>query len=259
MKLDKEIKKKLLETKEQKNKLIIEQEIVRSRLMMIFESEDNLKNWDNLSDKKRFKISCKFLQEVSFQQQNEVINEQFLDTIKSIFGSSVGGGFGQAILEPAVSWILSGLGMESNSYIKKFVVSFLTKQEGFWNYLKDCKTLTKGIAESIAEATAMQVQQSTGTGGFWMDAVRNTLGAWLSPKNGDETGFVGGIEKQIEDKVCGFWNKATGNAKNVLTKLNGEKQAQGATTNTQTTPPPAGTTATTPPPAGTTAVFPTGK
>ena len=48
------------------------------------------------------------------------------------------------------------------------------KKEGFWNYLKDCKTLTKGIAEAIAEATFIQAQQSTGYGGFWMDAVRNT-------------------------------------------------------------------------------------
>ena len=244
MKLDKKIKRKLLETKEQKNKLIIEQEIVRSRLMMIFENEDNIKNWDNLSDKKRFKISCKFLQEISFQQQNGIINEQFLDIIKSIFGSSVGGGFGQAILEPAVSWILSGLGMETNSYIKKFVVSFLTKKEGFWNYLKDCRTLTKGIAEAIVEATAMEVNQKTGTGGFWMDAVRNTLGDWLS-----KAGFVQDIEKQIEDKVCGYWNKATGNAKNVLTKLKGEKQEQTATSSTTATPAIAGTTA----------VFPTGK
>ena len=238
MKLDKKIKKKLLETKEQKDRLIIEQEIVRSRIMMIFESEDNLKNWNNLSDEKRFKISCKFLQEVSFQQQNGVINEQFMDIIKNIFGSSIGGGLGQAVLEPAVSWILSGLGMESNSYIKKFVVSFLTQQEGFWNYLKDCKTLTKGIAESIAKATLMQVQQSTGTGGFWMDAVRNTLYNYLTPKPGDDSGFVGGIEKQIEDKICGYWNKATGNAKNVLTKLKGEesKQPQIATTLPTTAP-----------------------
>jgi len=236
MKLDKKIKKKLLETKEQKDRLIIEQEIVRSRIMMIFESEDNLKNWNNLSDEKKFKISCKFLQEVSFQQQNGVINEQFMDIIKNIFGSSIGGGLGQAVLEPAVSWILSGLGMESNTFIKKFVVSFLTKKEGFWNYLKDCRTLTKGVAEAIAEATAMQVQQSTGKGGFWMDAVRNTLGDWLSPKN--DSGFVGGIEKKIEDKICGYWNKATGNAKNVLTKLKGEesKQPQVTTTSPTTAP-----------------------
>lgn len=229
------IKKKLLETKEQKDRLIIEQEIVRSRIMMIFESEDNLKNWDNLSEKKRFKISCKFLQEVSFQQQSGVINEQlFTDIIKSIFGSSIGAGFGQAILEPAISWILSKLGMEKNTFVKKFVVSFLSKKEGFWNYLKDCKTLTKGIAEAITEATFIQAQQSTGTGGFWMDAVRNTLGDWLSPKN--DSGFVGGIEKQLEDKICGYWNQATGNAKNVLTKINGEKQALASETNIQTTP-----------------------
>lgn len=74
MKLDKKIKKKLLETKEQKDRLIIEQEIVRSRFMMIFESEDNITNWENLSEEKKFKISCKFLQEISYQQQNGVIN-----------------------------------------------------------------------------------------------------------------------------------------------------------------------------------------
>jgi hypothetical protein len=144
-----------------------------------------------------------------------------MDIIKSIFGSSGGGGFAQAVLEPAVSWILSGLGMESNSYIKKFIVSFLTKKEGFWNYLKDCQTLTKGIAEALAEAVAMQVQQGTGTGGFWMDAIRNTLGDWLSKAE-----FVQNVEKQIGDKICGYWNKATGNAKNVLNKLKGEESKQ---------------------------------
>jgi hypothetical protein len=203
--------------------------------MMIFESQENIENWENLSEEKKFKISCKFLQEVSFQQQNGVINEQFMDIIKSIFGSSIGGGFAQAVLEPAVSWILSGLGMESNSYIKKFVVSFLTKKEGFWNYLKDCRTLTKGVAESLAEAVAIQVQQGTGTGGFWMDSIRNVLGDYLS-----KSGFVEGIEAKIGDTICGYWDKATGNAKNVLTKLKGEESAAkpeiAATTSTTTAP-----------------------
>jgi len=92
MKLDKKIKKKLLETKEQKDKLIIEQEIVRSRFMMIFESEDNIKNWDSLSEEKKFKISCKFLQEKNYQKKNGIIKEQLTDNIKSIFSSNIGGG-----------------------------------------------------------------------------------------------------------------------------------------------------------------------
>ena len=60
MKLDKKIKKKLLETKEQKDRLITEQEIVRSRIMMIFESQENIENWENLSEEKKFKISLTF-------------------------------------------------------------------------------------------------------------------------------------------------------------------------------------------------------
>jgi hypothetical protein len=54
-----------------------------------------------------------------------------------------------------------------------------------------------------------------------MDAIRNTLGDWLSKAE-----FVQNVEKQIGDKICGYWNKATGNAKNVLNKLKGEESKQ---------------------------------
>ena len=42
--LDKNIKKAILETKEKKEKLLIEENLVKSRIMMIFESEKNIKN-----------------------------------------------------------------------------------------------------------------------------------------------------------------------------------------------------------------------
>jgi hypothetical protein len=64
MKLDKKIRKKLLETKEQKDKLIIEQEIVRSRFMMIFESEDNIKNWKNLSEEQQQMLVTTYLLQI---------------------------------------------------------------------------------------------------------------------------------------------------------------------------------------------------
>jgi len=95
----------------------------------------------------------------------------------------------------------------------------------------------------------MEVQPKLNAGGFWMNAVRNTLGDWLSPKNGETSGFVASIETKIEDTVCGYWNKATGNAQKVLTKLNSEKQSQTVASSTTAIPAIAGTTA----------VFPTGK
>ena len=50
--LDKTIKKTILETKERKEKLLIEESLVKSRIMMIVESEDNIKNFHSLSESK---------------------------------------------------------------------------------------------------------------------------------------------------------------------------------------------------------------
>jgi GDP-L-fucose synthase len=43
------IRKVILETKEKKEKLLIEQNLVKKRILMIFESENNIKNFVNLS------------------------------------------------------------------------------------------------------------------------------------------------------------------------------------------------------------------
>jgi hypothetical protein len=49
MNLEKKIRKKLIETKEQKEKLLIENELIKSRIIMIFENEKNIKNFSLLS------------------------------------------------------------------------------------------------------------------------------------------------------------------------------------------------------------------
>jgi hypothetical protein len=54
--LKKEIKKSILETKERKEKLLIEQKLVESRIMMIIESKDNIKKFKRLSEEKQQKM-----------------------------------------------------------------------------------------------------------------------------------------------------------------------------------------------------------
>ncbi len=44
----------------------------------------------------------------------------------------VGSGAAQTILEPALNFILSGIGI-GDSPLKMFIISFLSKKEGFWN------------------------------------------------------------------------------------------------------------------------------
>lgn len=218
MKLKNKIRKTLIETKERQDNFLIEQEIIKSRIIMIFEGDRNIKNFNLLSEEKKVKYSFKVLTEMAYQSENGVLNEQLLGILKTLFGTSIGGGFGQALLEPALNFILSGLGM-GDSIIKKFVISFLTKKEGFWNMFKDCGTLTKAVAESIVEALVMKGQQSLGKGGFWFDALRNTIG-----DAGSKLAMVENLENRLADKVCKYFGMASGNAKKVLDKVKSEDE-----------------------------------
>ena len=49
------IKRSIIETKEKKEKLLIEQKLVESRILMIVESESNARNFHNLSEEKQQK------------------------------------------------------------------------------------------------------------------------------------------------------------------------------------------------------------
>ncbi len=53
--LKNKIKRSIIETKERKEKLLIEQRLVESRIMMIVESESNAKNFHSLSEDKQQK------------------------------------------------------------------------------------------------------------------------------------------------------------------------------------------------------------
>jgi len=213
MNLNKKIRQKLIETKEKQSKLLIERELIKSRIVMIFENENNIKNFELLSEEKKLKYSFQLLQELAYQQENGVLTEGLLDIIKSLFGTTVGGGFGQAMLEPALNFILGGLGMK-DSILKNFVISFLSKKEGFWNLFKDCNTLTVAIAESIIEAFVMKGQQFFGKSSFILDAVRNMIGDAAT-----KTAMIGSLEKQLGDRVCQYFGMATNKAGKVLDKV----------------------------------------
>jgi hypothetical protein len=157
---------------------------------------------------------------MAHQQSSGLLTEQdLLGWLKKFFGgTTLGAGALGAITEPALNWILSGLGM-GDTYLKKFVISFLTKKEGFWNLFKDCRSLTTGISESLVEALAMEATQKMGVGGFWESAIRNAIGDM-----GTKTAMVQSVEKSLGDMICGFYDKATGNAKNLYTKMSGEEE-----------------------------------
>jgi hypothetical protein len=210
--LDKNIKKAILETKEKKEKLLIEENLVKSRIMMIFESEKNIKNFSSLPKKKQEKIAYKLLEEINYLQETSLLNEQLMDFLGKIFGNSLGGIF-QTVAEPLVNSVLSAIGLKG--YFKDFLVSFITTNPArLAKAMKSCEELTKLIAEALSEAVFMMIQRQQGLEGQGYTFLRNALGGAVK-----DYGFIQSIEKQISGIVCELFGKMNDKASGVYDKL----------------------------------------
>jgi hypothetical protein len=214
--MKKEIKKALVEAKEQKERRLIGESLIKSRVMMIVESEYNLKNFDSLSQTKKRKIANGILTEIILSD-DQLINEGLWDAITSLFGSSFSG-LAQMIGEPIVNSILGALGME-DGYFKSVMISFFTKN---WGRLAkalrgDCKELTGLVAESLVEGMVIQLANSKGMTGAGYTFLRNTLEDAIH-----STSFIQGLENSLESTVCGLLNKFTGKATEIASKLKAE-------------------------------------
>lgn len=210
--LDKNIKKAILETKEKKEKLLIEENLVKSRIMMIVESQKNIKNFKSLPQEKREKIAYKLLEEINYLQETSLLNEQLMDFLGKIFGNSLGGIL-QTVVEPMVNSLLSGIGLKG--YFKDFLVSFITTNPArLAKAMKSCEELTKLVAEALSEAVFMMIQRQQGLEGQGYTFLRNALGGAVK-----DYGFIQSIEKQISGIVCELFGKMNDKASGVYDKL----------------------------------------
>jgi len=214
MKLNKQIRKTILETKEQKEKILIEQSLIKKRIDMIVGNVKTIDDYNNLSEAKQLKLNFVILQELSFLQENSLINEQadFSSIIKDLFGGLFGSGV-ETIAEPILDKILDSIGFTGK--FKKFLVSFITsKPSELVAAMKDCKVLTKLISESMAEAIVMSMMEEHGAGGKGPSLLRNLIGGAIKSNS-----FVAQLESQLSTTVCGLFNGFTKNAQAVKDKL----------------------------------------
>jgi hypothetical protein len=214
MKLNKQIRKTILETKEQKEKFLIEQSLVKKRLEMIAGNIKTIDDYNSLSESKQLKLNFVILQELSFLQENNLINEQadFAGIIKDLFGGLFGSGV-ETIAEPVVGKILDSIGFKGK--LKNFMISFITsKPSDLINAMKDCKLLTKLISESIVESMVMSMMEEHGAGGKGPSLLRNLIGGAIKSNS-----FVAQLESQLSGSICSLFNGFTQNAKAVQNKL----------------------------------------
>ena len=214
MKLNKQIRRTILETKEQKEKFLIEQSLVKKRIEMIVGNVKTIDDYNNLSEAKQLKLNFVILQELSFLQESSLINEQadFASIIKDLFGGLFGSGV-ETIAEPVLGKILESLGFTGQ--LKNFIISFITsKPSELINAMKDCKVLTKLISESIVEAIVMSMMEEQGASGKGPSLLRNLIGGAIKSNS-----FVVQLESQLSTTVCGLFNQFTQNAKSIQDKI----------------------------------------
>ena len=211
--LEKKIKKTLIETKERKERLLIEERIVKDRVSILFEGIDSEEDFNKLTKKQKLNLSIKFLHEMSYLQNTGLINEQnFGNILSSLFGGLFGNVI-QTIVEPMLQKILVPL--FGKGYITNFVISMLTKNTAeFIRAINDCQLMTKLVAQSISESIFKQVMDSKGLDAPGYVFLRNSMGDVLTG-----TEFVKSIEGKIGDSVCNILGKFTGNATKVAEKL----------------------------------------
>ena len=214
-KMNKKVFKKVLrETKERKERILIEQKMVETRILSIFEFEQNIHNFRKLPKDKQEKLAWALVNEINFLSEKEILNEQLGDFLGKIFGGSLGSVL-ETILEPLLNSVLSGLGI--TGFFKNFMISFITTRPGeLAKALKDCRTLTTLIANSLGEAMFMMIQEQRGLEGGFYTFIRNALGSAVK-----DMAFVNKIEDFIGDLICENFSKLSDNAGNVFEKLKG--------------------------------------
>jgi hypothetical protein len=211
--LEKQIKKAILEAKDNKEKSLIEENLVKSRILMIVESETNIKNFNKLPKKKQEKIAYSLFEEINFLSENNILNEQLMDVLGKLFGSNALSGIAQTIVEPMVGSLLEKLGL--GGFFKDFLTSFIvSKPQRLALALKDCKELTKLITEALSEALVQMLQKQAGLEGQGYNFMRNALGGAVK-----DTAFISSLENQLSGIVCGVFNGFNKKAVDVYNKV----------------------------------------
>ena len=212
--LKKDIRKALLEAKEKKETILIENKIVESRILMIFESRNKINNFNRLSKSEKRKVTNSLVQEIHYLGQNGLINEDFMSILKGLFGGLLGS-VAETAAEPLVNSLLSAIGFKSNGFMKKFVISFLTSNpKDLMNAFSDCKVMTKLLTRSLIEGMVMMFQQDTEKGGYAYDFVRNELGKLI-----EDSSIGSSLENKFASIVCDMFDKFGDKAQSVADKL----------------------------------------
>ena len=216
--LNKTIRKNLLETKENKKNLIVEEKIIRGRFNFLLES---LSEKDELSlDEIFFTVLFESQKLRSLNLTKSLILEEEKSFFSSLF-SLFGGGIVDSLKEYGARWIIEKIFGKSgaDSLMAQTLVA------GFGNLswdditklFTDCSYTTKWLVETILEGFVRKYQEKKGVTGVFADTVRNSIvdaiksnevvDALTSKLMGFVCNIIGGLVPKMEDAYAGLKQK----------------------------------------------------
>jgi hypothetical protein len=206
------IRKVILETKEQKEKLLIEQNLVEKRILMIFESENNIKNFESLSEPKKEKIAYKLISEINYLKETNLLNEDLKDFLGKMFGDNFTNVL-NTVINPMVESLMKSL--ELSGYFKDSMISYLSSDPTkFSQALRSCDELSKLVADSLSDALDKRIQQQTGFDSQESKFINGALSDAIK-----EPRFSENLENRINSVVCDLFDTINDKAKKVYEKL----------------------------------------
>lgn len=202
------IKKNIVEAKDKKNSLMIESNLIQSRLKFVLGNE----KFNDLSEDKKVKVGFQLFEEIATLSNQGFINEtSLLDTFKGLFGKDVNS-LPETFYKPWIDTVLKSLNM-NDSHLKEYLISQLTKTPTeVWNSFENCEKMTNMIAKALSETLIFHLKMDKDFSSL-VD-VRNSLEETMR-----EEVFIKKIEEKIGDMICSSFNKYATNASNVLQKL----------------------------------------
>ena len=212
--LEKKVRQSLIEVKEQKEKNLIKETLIKKRLSMLVEHIKTEEDYKKLSESKKLQLSFNILQELSYLQSNGLLTESqdLGGALKSVFGGFFGNAT-QTFFEPILGKFIKPLFGEG--FMSDFIISYLTSRPSeVIRSMSDCKLMTKLIGESVVEAMVMSLQRQKGFDAPGYSFLRNTLGDVI-----EGTEFAKGIESSLSGAICSMFDKFVGNAEKVKSKL----------------------------------------
>ena len=200
--LKKSLKKNLIEAKEKKEDLMVENKIITNRFNFLFEGRSF-----ETEEEKDYLVES-IITEIGYLKVQgytpQAINEGLFSMLGNIFGGSVKSipaVFGEYI----AGWLTKTLGIPQNSYMGSVVVALVGNLNiaDYDKFFSDCRFASNKIADSLIEGYVLQLQNeknlNTGASGFIVSALRNSVVDYFTE---DKTSLIQILEDKIGEFLC---------------------------------------------------------